>query len=165
MDPHPSTPLRPEPLPEVLARAEGAEWALIGLGKPRCPACMLLPPSFAALSRARPGLMVALVHFAEPRDWAARESLLWPRGIHVSPASLPVLVLMHRGEVVASRPGGAPAHQLDSWLAQHMGAASHPVPPGHLMEEVDALERMAPRRAQHSVVRGRGPLDGAGPTT
>jgi len=148
----------PEPLPGLISRVADADHALVGLGIPRCPACMLLPASLGAVAAARPTLVVGLALFERPEDWDLREELLWPRGIRVSRSSVPVLALLHRGEAVATRMGGAPAHLLDRWLAVHLGPASRPVPEGTTPAEAATLDAMAARRAQQTVVKGRDPL-------
>jgi hypothetical protein len=150
--------IRPEPLPALIARVAEADHALVGLGIPRCPACMLLPASLGTLAAARPDLVIGLALFERPEDWEQREELLWPRGIRVSRSSVPVLALMHRGQAVATRMGGAPAHLLDRWLAEHLGPATTPVPEGATAAETATLDAMAARRAQQTVVKGRDPL-------
>jgi hypothetical protein len=147
--------VEPEPLGPLLARLDRAEWALLGLGMPRCPACDLLPASLAAVAAARPGLEVGITLFAAPDDWAERETVLWPRGISVSRASVPALVVLHRGEVVSTRQGSAPAHVLDAWLGELIGPAALPVPPGPTPDEEALLAASAPRRVQHLQVKGR----------
>lgn len=149
--------VRPEPLPDLLARVARGD-ALVGLGIPRCPACMLLPASLAAVASARPGLAVGLFLFERPEDWELREELLWPRGIRVSRSSVPVLALLRDGRAVATRMGGAPAHLIDGWLEPHLGPAAHPLPAETTEAERATLDRMAARRAQQTVVKGRDPL-------
>ncbi|MFN8121116.1 MAG: hypothetical protein U0237_01670 [Thermoleophilia bacterium] len=151
-------PVRPEPLRELIARVADAEHALVALGIPRCPACMLLPASLTAVAGARPGLPVGIALFERPEDWELREELLWPRGIRVSRSSVPVLALMRSGEAVATRMGGAPAHMIDRWLDPHLGPAAHPVPEAPTEAEAGALEAMSRRRAQQTIVKGRDPL-------
>ena len=149
--------VRPEPLRDLLARvAEGD--ALVGLGIPRCPACMLLPASLGAVACARPGLAVGLALFERPEDWELREELLWPRGIRVSRSSVPVIALLRGGQAVATRIGGAPAHLIDRWLEPHLGPAGHPLPAETTEAERATLDHMAARRAQQTVVKGRDPL-------
>lgn len=150
--------IEPEPLPDLVRRIEDAEHAFIGLGIPRCPACMLLPASLGAISEARPGLTVGLALFREAADWDLREELLWPRGIRVSRSSVPVLAVLHRGTAVATRIGGAPAHMLDRWLDEHLGPAARPVTDTTTESERATLDAMAARRAQQTVVKGRDPL-------
>ena len=145
----------PEPLEPLLARLEGADQALLGLGIPRCPACKLLPATLSALRAARPALAVGIHLFAGPADWLARETALWPRGIRVSRSSVPVLVLMRGGEVVAQRPGSAPAHVLDSWLSEALGPPERPLPAALTPDEEVTLDAMAARRGQHDQVRSR----------
>jgi len=97
-----------------------------------------------------------------PRDWRDRETLLWPRGISVSPASMPVLALLRRGEVVATRQGGGPAFTIDAWLSDHLGPADTPVESVTSVER-DALEAVAPLRARHLSARaGRIRADSTG---
>jgi hypothetical protein len=150
-----TAPLAAEPLAAAVARMDAAPAGLLALGIPRCPACQLLPATLGALLAARPGLPVALALLATPEDWADRERLLWPRGVRVSRASVPVLVLMRGGRAAATRPGSAPAHVLDAWLAGHLGPADRPLDPELTPAEHAALAATAPRRAQHHVVRTR----------
>lgn len=145
----------PEPLAPLLARLDRAEWALLGLGMPRCPACDLLPATFSAIATARPGLAVGIAILAGPEDWEQRETLLWPRGIRVSRASVPALVVLRCGQTAATRQGSAPAHALDVWLADLIGPADTPIPPGPTPAEQAALAKSAPRRVQHLHARGR----------
>jgi thioredoxin-like negative regulator of GroEL len=142
-------PIRPEPLAAAVGRLEAADEALLALGIPRCPACRLLPATLAALAEARPGLGVGLAYLERPEDWASREPLLWPRGIRVSRASVPVLAVLRRGRAVATRQGGAPAAVLDAWLAETLGPAAAPPEPGPSAHERAALAAIAARRAQH----------------
>lgn len=145
----------PEPLAAVLARLDRAEWALLGLGMPRCPACDLLPATFSAVAEARPDLAVGIAIMADADDWAQRETLLWPRGINVSRASIPALVVLRNGATAATRQGSAPAHALDVWLTDVIGPAAHPIPPGPTPGEEALLAASAPRRVQHLHVKGR----------
>lgn len=145
----------PEPLAAVLARLDRSEWALLGIGMPRCPACDLLPASFGALAHARPELETGIAILASEHDWAERETLLWPRGINVSRASVPALVVLNRGRTAATRQGSAPAHVLDVWLNDIIGPAKVPVPPGPTADEQNVLAAGAPRRVQHLQVKGR----------
>jgi hypothetical protein len=161
VSPDPRTPgiaaasLAPEPLPQLLARLEGEETALLALGIPRCPACRLLPATLAALRRARPSLAVGYALLAGPEEWELRERLLWPRGIRVSRGSVPVLVALRRGRALAQRPGSAPAHVLDGWLTEALGPPEVRLEAAPTDEERAALVEMAARRAQHEAVRGR----------
>ena len=142
------------PLREALARADAAPLALLALGIPLCPSCELLEASLTAVADARPGLTVEIAALASPEEWADRAELLWPRGIHVSRASVPVLVLLRDGEVVASRQGGGPAPVIDAWLTDHLGPALRP--PDALSEgERDRLADVAGLRARHLGARDR----------
>jgi hypothetical protein len=149
------TPIQPEPAAQLLERLDGYEWALLGLGMPRCPACELLPATFSALVEARPGLGVGIAILANPTDWALRETHFWPRGITVSRASLPVLVVLRGGSTAATRQGSGPAHALDVWLTDIIGPSTHPIPPGPTPGEQKVLAAGAPRRVQHLHVKGR----------
>jgi hypothetical protein len=124
----------------ALALVESVPRALLGLTMPRCSACMLLPASLAEVRRARPDVAVAIAEFASAADWEARERLLWPRGIHVSRASVPALALLVDGRVVARRQGGGPAGAIDAWLAGHLGPAAEPLGPGPTPAELAALD-------------------------
>ncbi len=146
--------VRGRDLAPALDGLAGEDQALLAIGRPVCPACRLVPASLAAVAEARPGLAMVICDMAAPEDWAVREAVLWPRGIRVSPASVPVLVLLRRGEVVASRQGGAPAHLLDAWIAGHLGPAARPVPEGITDAEQEVLAATAGRRVQHGVVKG-----------
>jgi hypothetical protein len=130
-----------------------AERGLLGLTMPLCGACLLLPASFAEVARVRPGLTVAIGEFAGPGDWALREELLWPRGIHVSRASVPAMALLVGGEVIASRPGGGPAHVIDAWLEPHLGPAAESLGREPTPAEVEALEAAGSRIARQRYVK------------
>lgn len=125
---------------EALALVEAAPRGVLGLTMPICSACMLLPASLGEVRRVRPDVAVAIAEFASPADWEARERLLWPRGIHVSRASVPAMALLVDGEVVARRQGGGPAGVIDAWLAQHLGPAAEPLGPGPTPGELAALD-------------------------
>jgi len=144
----------PDPVAAALDRVLAAPVGLLGLGIPGCAACELLPASLAVLQRARPDLVVAMAHFAGPEDWRARETLLWPRGIHVSRSSVPALALCRDGEVVAGRPGGGPAHRIERWLAPLLGPPAQPVPEEPAPEELAALEDLQGTIAHHRAVKG-----------
>jgi len=149
-------PLRPLPVAEALAIAAGAPHGLLALGMPGCSACMLLPASLAEVQRSRPGLTVAIGEFATVADWAERERLLWPRGIHVSRSSVPALALLADGVVIASRPGGGPAERIDGWLEPLIGPAAHPLGSGPTPGELAALDALAGRIAYQRHVKRRG---------
>jgi hypothetical protein len=143
------------PLEENLAAAVEQPAALLALGIPRCPACMLLPASLDAIAQARPELWIGLSLFASPDDWAQREDLLWPLGIHVSRSTVPVLTLLADGAYLASRPGGAPAHVLDEWLTEHLGRPVQPLSPKLTATEDVAMQTIAARHAQHRAIARR----------
>ncbi len=134
---------QPCPVPEALAIAAGAPRGLLGLGMPGCAACMLLPASLAEIRRVRPDLTVAIGEFATIEDWAHREELLWPRGIHVSRSSVPALALLAHGEVIASRAGGGPAFAIDRWLEGPLGPAAQPLGSAPTEGELAALDALA----------------------
>jgi hypothetical protein len=125
---------------QALALIAAAPRAVLGLTMPRCSACMLLPASLEEVHRVRPDVAVAIAEFGSPTDWEARERLLWPRGIHVSRASVPAMALLVDGAVVARRPGGGPAGLIDSWLAGHLGPAAEPLGPDPTPAELAALD-------------------------
>ena len=143
------------PLEENLAAAVEQPAALLALGIPRCPACMLLPASLDVIAHARPDLWIGLSLFTSADDWSRREDLLWPRGIHVSRSTVPVLTLLANGAHLASRPGGGPAHVLDEWLTEHLGRPPQPLTPGLTTGEDAAMQRVAARHAQHRAVSRR----------
>ncbi len=149
------TPIRPVTVPEALEAVARAPRGLLALGMPGCAACLLLPASLDEVRRARPGLTVAIGEFASIEDWAWREELLWPRGIHVSRSSVPALALLVGGEVVASRPGGGPAEVIDRWLEGVLGPAEHPPGPGPTPAELAALDGLSGLIARHRAVKGR----------
>jgi hypothetical protein len=140
---------------QALALVESAPRGLLGLTMPMCSACMLLPASLEEVRRVRPDVAVAIAEFASPADWEARERLLWPRGIHVSRASVPAMALLVAGEVVARRQGGGPAGVIDAWLAEHLGPASEPLGPAPTPAELTALDaigdHLAGQRAAKSM--------------
>jgi len=143
------------PPEEALALVAAAPRAVLGLTMPMCSACMLLPASLAEVGRARPDVTVAIAELASPADWEARERLLWPRGIHVSRASVPAMALLVDGEVVARRQGGGPAGAIDAWLAAHLGPAARPLGPDPTPAELAALDaigdHLAGQRAAKSM--------------
>jgi hypothetical protein len=147
--------IRPLPVPDALAAVVAAPRGLLALGMPGCAACLLLPASLAEVARTRPGLTVEIGEFASVEDWSLREELLWPRGIHVSRASVPALALLVAGEVVATRPGGGPAAVIDAWLAETLGQAAAPIGPGPTPAELAALEGLSGLIARHRSVKGR----------
>jgi len=144
-----------EPLADAVARLDAAPVGLLALGMPRCSACQLLPATLEAVAAARPGLEIALVMLATPADWRLRERLLWPRGVRVSPSSVPVVALLREGRAVASRAGSGPAHVLDAWIAQTLGPPERALAAGLTEAERAALERTGPRRAQRMAIRER----------
>lgn len=135
------------PLEQAVLDAFGAPVALLALGIPLCPSCELLKVTLAEIAASRPDLVVRLATMESQDDWDARERLLWPRDIHVSRASIPVMVLVRDGSVVESRHGGGPAAQLDAWLSEHLGAAPSPLAGGFTEDEVAALSGLAATRA------------------
>lgn len=147
--------LRPLPVPEALEVVLAAPRGLLALGMPGCAACMLLPASLAEVARARPGLTIAIGEFATLDDWALREGLLWPRGIHVSRSSVPAMALLADGEVVASRSAGGPAFAIDRWLEDILGPPSRPFGGDLTAGERSALEAQAGLIARHRVVKTR----------
>jgi hypothetical protein len=144
------------PVAEALAVVSRAPLGLLGLGMPRCAACMLLPSSLAEIGRARPELAIAIGEFATPADWGERERALWPRGIRVSRSSVPMLALLEHGAMIASRPGGGPAEAIDRWLDAELGPAAHPLGPGPTAAERDALDDLAGRIERQHRMKGRG---------
>ncbi len=128
---------------------------LLGLGMPGCAACMLLPASLEEIRRARPDLAVAIGEFATVEDWAQREELLWPRGIHVSRSSVPVLALLADGEVIASRAGGGPAFAIDRWLEGLLGPAAQSLGPSPTAGELAALDALTDVIGRHRAVKRR----------
>jgi hypothetical protein len=154
--PTPASPPRPMPVAEALAIVSEAPVGLLGLGMPLCAACMLLPSSLAEIGPARPDLAIAIGEFANVADWGQRERLLWPRGIHVSRSSVPVLVLLANGAVIASRVGGGPAEAIDRWLEAELGPAAHPLGPGPTSGERAALADLSGGIHRQDRMKGRG---------
>lgn len=140
--------MEPTPLRDAVDTAFAAPTALLALGIPLCPSCELLKVTLAEIARSRPGLTVALASMDSPEEWAARETLLWPRGISVSRASVPAMVLVQDGVVVASRHGGGPASVLDEWIAATLGPAERPIGAGVSATEAEALAEVAASRAR-----------------
>ncbi len=149
----------PESLHAALDRLDDAELALLGLGIPRCPATQMLPASLSAVAVARPGLAIALGILATPDDWAARPTLLWPRGIRISRSVVPVLFVLRGGSAIATRHGGASATVIDRWVAEVTGLGPSDLPDGWATEEARELDLLAARRAQHAAVKGRSAAD------
>jgi hypothetical protein len=149
----------PDTLTSALAAVEAPPLALLGLGIPGCPATQLLPASLSGVANARPELPIALGILASPADWAAREAVLWPRGIRISRSVVPILVILRDGSAIATRRGGASAYAIDTWLAARAGLAPTRLADEWLADEQDELARLAARRAQHAAVTGRGATD------
>lgn len=149
----PSSELMPRSVAEALAGVAEAPRGLLALGMPGCAACMLLPASLAEIRRVRPDLTVAIGEFATLEDWAQREELLWPRGIHVSRSSVPALALLAQGEVIATRPGGGPAFAIDRWLEGPLGPAAQPLGSAPTEGELAALDALAGVIARHRGVK------------
>jgi hypothetical protein len=145
----------PQPLRDALASADAAPLALLALGIPLCPSCELLTTSLREIGRARPALEVQIAALSSPQEWADREKLLWPRGIHVSRASVPVLVLLRHGQVLAIRQGGGPASVIDTWLSEVLGPLTVPVTPGMTDEEGARLDAIADLRRRRLSTRYR----------
>lgn len=145
----------PEPTPAVyslgegLAAADAAGTALIAFGVPLCPSCELLDATLGTIQRSRRGLWVGIVALATRQDWAAREWLLWPRGIHVSRACLPVLTVLHGGEVLSTRQRGGPAAVIDPWLTKALGPPDIPLTGGIDGDEATRLDAVADLRVRH----------------
>ena len=156
-------PLPALPVRDALSAVTRAPLGLLALGMPGCAACMILPASLAEIRRARPALIIAIGEFANPADWALREDLLWPRGIHVSRSSVPALALLAEGETIAGRPGGGPAAAIDAWLTAELGPAAYPLDEGPTPGERAALDSLEARIAhQRAVKRWRDPALGGG---
>jgi hypothetical protein len=148
-----------KPLRAALAQAERASTGLLALGIPLCPSCELLATSLDEIARARPGVSVHIAALTDPREWADREELLWPRGIHVSRASVPVLALFRAGEVVATRQGGGPASTIDAWLSAHLGPPAAPLESGVSAAETTRLTELTDLRRRRLTPRQRAPID------
>ena len=144
---------------QALARLDAAEDGLLAIGIPRCPASALLAASLPTLDAARPDLVVESLTFRTPEDWALRETDLWPRGIRVSRSSVPALFLLSSGRAVATRPGAAPAFQLDAWLESHLGPAATPLEQEITTAERKVLADTSARRVQHATVKGERRID------
>jgi hypothetical protein len=142
------------PPDEALALVEAAPRAVLGLTMPLCSACMLLPASLEEVRRARPDVTVAIAELASPADWEARERLLWPRGIHVSRASVPAMALLVDGAVVARRQGGGPAGLIDRWLEPHLGPAADPIGADPTDAELAALDAIGDHLAGQRAAKG-----------
>lgn len=151
------TPAPPDtPLADAVRRIENAGGGLLGIGIPRCPASALLQASLGAVADGDPDRVVAMSTLRTTDDWAERETCLWPRGIRVSRASVPVVARYADGQWV-TRQGAAPASVLSAWLDGTEGRASDEL---H-RDERRVLEDTAPRRAQRQAARQRGVRRGA----
>lgn len=137
----------PTPLEDAVDQAFDAQCALLALGIPLCPSCELLKETLGAIAWSRPQLRVLLATMDRQEDWDARETLLWPRGIHVSRASIPVIVVVRQGSVVATRHGGGPAVSLDGWLTEQGVVAERQLEAGFTDGEDAALAALAGTRA------------------
>ncbi len=144
--------VQPVALHDAVDAARSADLALLALGRPACPACELLEVTLGVIAEARPGLTVVSASMEGPDDWARRETLLWPMGIRVSPASMPVLALLRDGAVAATRQGGGPAVVIDEWLTEHLGPPARPIDDVTPVEH-DALQTIAGLRARHLSAR------------
>lgn len=147
------------PLREAVSAADRAPLALLALGIPLCPSCELLEASLAAVAASRPGLTVCQAALGTSQEWADREELLWPRGIHVSRASVPVLVLLRDGEVLGVRQGGGPSGVIDAWLTDLLGPPQRALGGTLSAGEAERLSELAPLRARHLGARGRPVVD------
>jgi hypothetical protein len=136
-------------LGEALAAADAADTALIAFGVPSCPSCELLDATLGAIQRVRRGLWVGIAALTTREDWAARELLLWPRGIHVSRVCVPVLAVLRGGEVLATRQGGGPAAVIDPWLTEVLGPPDVPLTAGISGDEATRLDTVADLRVRH----------------
>lgn len=152
-------PVHPESLTSAIRRVEIADRALLAVGRPACPACELLEVSLGVIAAARPDLVVVSIELATPEDWSARETLLWPRGIRVSRASMPTLVLLRDGAAVDHRHAGGPAAEIDAWLATYLGPGTTPLT-GVSAFEREALGEVEHLRRRHLALRSaRSQLD------
>jgi hypothetical protein len=142
-------------LPGRMEQIASADQAVLVIGRPVCPACQVTGAGLDAIGAARPQLLMAFVEMWGPEDWRARTEAGWPDGVSVSPSAVPAIALMQRGQVVATRFGAVPAHDLDRWMDEFFGPSESPVPPGISDGEQEVLDRTAARRAQHDAVKGR----------
>ncbi len=149
----------PTTVEDALSRVVDAPVGILALGIPRCPATILLAPSLEVIAAARPGLPITLGILATATDWASRDELLWPRGIHISRSIVPVVALLRDGHAVATRRGGAPAYVIDEWLTSLIGSGQTPLAGALSDDESAQLALLARRRAQHAAVKGRGSAD------
>jgi hypothetical protein len=136
-------------LEDCLAAADAAGTALVALGIPLCPSCELLDATLEAVGRSRSGLWVGIAALVTREDWAAREWLLWPRGIHVSRACVPTFAVLRDGEVLATRQGGGPAAAIDGWLTQVIGPPDKSVDHEITGREAARLGSLAALRVRH----------------
>lgn len=153
-------PVDVEPLRDALDRVASAPLGLLAVGRPQCPACELLEVTLGVVQSVRPDLVIASTQLDTPEDWALREELLWPRGIRVSRASMPTLVLMRGGMAIAHRHASGPASDVDAWITEHLGPGTTPLT-GVSEGEIAALELVAPLRERYLAGRaGRDHMDG-----
>lgn len=150
-----AAPVAPVPVAEAVDAALTAPSALLALGMPGCAACEVLPASLGEIARVRPGLAVHNGRFGGPEDWALRETLLWPLGIHPTRAVVPMLVLLRDGRPIAQRHGSLPAAGIDAWLAEALGPAQETLPAEPTALERDALAAQTSRRVRQIRVRDR----------
>ena len=107
-----------EPLPWVVEAGDGdfAEVAdaarlpvLVDLWAPWCAPCRMVSPALESLARRYAGrVKLVKVNVDESPRVSAR----------FAARSIPLLVVLHRGEVVARQAGAAPEHALAAWLDQ-----------------------------------------------
>lgn len=144
-------------LADAVRRIENAGQGLLGIGIPRCPASALLQASLGAIADDDPRRVVAMSTLRTTDDWAERETCLWPRGIRVSRASVPVVARYADGRWL-TRQGAAPATVLSAWL----DGSDDPAGDDELhRDERRVIEETAPRRAQRQAARERGVRRGA----
>lgn len=119
----------------------------------------MLTASLSEIARSRPGLEVHNAALSTPQEWVDRAELLWPRSIHVSRASVPVLVLLRHGNVLAIRQGGGPAAIIDAWLTEVLGPSDLPVAAEISADEGARLDEIADLRRRRLSTRYRSTLN------
>jgi thioredoxin 2 len=96
---------------------EAALPVLVDLWAPWCGPCRMISPALEELARSRSGkVKLVKVNVDESPQIAGRYGV----------QSIPTLLIVHHGDVVARQTGAAPEHVLRSWLDEALTKLSSP---------------------------------------
>ncbi len=96
---------------------EAALPVLVDLWAPWCGPCRMISPALEQLARSRAGkVKLVKVNVDESPQTAGRHGA----------QSIPTLLVVHHGDVVARQTGAAPEHVLRSWLDEALTKLSSP---------------------------------------